>query len=157
MENAKKFFEEIAKTEEAKALFAAAGQPETDEARIAAYIDVAAKLGVTLTAEEIKEYYASLCTSDAQEIDDKELEQLVGGGEHASCQYSYITGENCIFTDQCNKVWQNYNPIDDKRAENHNQALYDIMTRDHYQFCKHPSVRDRYNEKLDDMLKKRGL
>ena len=157
MENAKKFFEELAKTEEAKALLAEVAKTETEEDRSAAFVDVAAKLGVALSAEEIKEYYVSSCTSDAQEIDDKELEQLVGGGEHASCQYSYITGENCIFTDQCNKLWQDYHPINDKRAENHNQALYDILTREHYQLCMHPSVREKYNETLDDMLKKRGL
>ena len=46
MENAKKFFEEIVKTEEAKALFLAIEAPETEEARIAAYIEIAKKLGI---------------------------------------------------------------------------------------------------------------
>ena len=45
MENAKKFFEEVVKTEEAKELFKSAGSPETEEARIAAYIEIAKKLG----------------------------------------------------------------------------------------------------------------
>ena len=153
MENAKKFFEELAKTEAAKALFASIEKPETEDALVAAYVEVAKKLGVELTAEEIKEYYASSRMSDAQEIDDNELEQLVGGGEHAACGYSYITGENCIFADQCNKLWQDYHPITDKRAENHNQALYERLAREHYQFCMHLSVNEKYNEALDAIIK----
>ena len=104
MENAKKFFEELVKTEEAKALFATVEKPETEEARIELYIDIAKKLGILLTAEEIKEYYESSCVADAAEIDDKELEQLSGGGENASCSYSYITGESCILTEDRKSV-----------------------------------------------------
>ena len=53
MENAKKFFEEIVKTEEAKALFLAIEAPQTEEARTAAYIDIAKKLGVELIASVV--------------------------------------------------------------------------------------------------------
>ena len=44
MENAKKFFEKIVKTDEAKALLAAVEAPKTEEDRIAAYIEIAKKL-----------------------------------------------------------------------------------------------------------------
>ena len=108
MENAKKFFEELIKTEEAKALFDSVGTPETEEDRIAAYIDVAAKLGVALSADEIKAYYASSCTSDAQEIDDKELSQLAGGGDNANCKSTYQHQENCWWNDGCDRVWNDY-------------------------------------------------
>ena len=154
MGNAKKFFEELAKTEEAKALFTATGQPETEEARVAAYIDVAAKLGVVLTAEEINEYYASSCTSDAQEIDDQELEQLSGGGAHPACNSSYIKGENCIFADHCNHLWQDYNATSDARAENKNQKVWDQLTLDYYQLCMHPSVMEKYDEVMASIGKK---
>jgi hypothetical protein len=108
MENAKKFFEEVVKTEEAKELFKSAGSPETEEARIAAYIDVAAKLGVALSADEIKAYYASSCTSDAQEIDDKELSQLAGGGDNANCKSTYQHRENCWWNDACDMYTNDY-------------------------------------------------
>ena len=108
MENAKKFFEEMIKTEEAKALFESAGTPETEEDRIAAYIEIAKKLGVELTAEEIQEYYASSRMSYAQEIDDKELEQLVGGGENANCKSTYQHQENCWWNDGCDMYTNDY-------------------------------------------------
>ena len=47
MENAKKFFEEVAKTEEAKALFAAIETPKDDEELVAAYIEIAKKLHIS--------------------------------------------------------------------------------------------------------------
>ena len=88
MENAKKFFEELAKTEEAKALFKSVEIPETEEARIAAYIDIAGKLGVELTADEINAYFAAN-KADVAEISDKELEQLSSGADTEACGFGY--------------------------------------------------------------------
>ena len=79
MENAKKFFEEVAKTEEAKALFAAIEAPKDDEELVAAYVEIAKKLGVELTAEEAKAYLNDAANFESSEIDDEELSQLVGG------------------------------------------------------------------------------
>ena len=107
MENAKKFFEELAKTEEAKALFAAVEKPETDEARIAAYVEIAAKLGVALTADEVNAYLAGAAELGA-ELDDDELSQLVGGGDNAGCASSYQQKENCWWNDGCDRVWNDY-------------------------------------------------
>ena len=111
MKNAKKFFEKDIKTEEAKALLASVEAPKTEEDRIAAFIDIAKKLGIELTAEEIKEYYASSRVSDAQEIDDKELEQLSGGAANG-CYASYVDRENCWVNDGCdyiNNYYSSYN------------------------------------------------
>ena len=88
MENAKKFFEELAKTEEAKALFESVETPETEEARIAAYIDIAGKLGLELTADEINAYFTAN-EVDLAEVSDKELEQLSGGSNIDTCGYLY--------------------------------------------------------------------
>jgi hypothetical protein len=79
MKNAKKFFEEIIKTEEAKALLVEVANSETEEEIIADYIDVAKKLGVELTAEEIKAYLAASVKEIFGEIDDSELSRLAGG------------------------------------------------------------------------------
>lgn len=109
MDNAKKFFEELIKTEEAKALFKAAEKPESNEARVVAYIDIAKKLGVELTAEKIDAYFASANKAHAEELDSEELSQLVGGGD--TCSASYVDRENCWGNDGCdyfNNSYTNY-------------------------------------------------
>lgn len=111
MENAKKFFEEIIKTEEAKALLASIEKPDTEEAVAAAYAEVAKKLGAELTAEEVAAYFAAADATDA-ELDDEELSQLVGGrdadAEHENCVYSFKNTENCWFQDACDNSWKEY-------------------------------------------------
>ena len=107
MENAKKFFEELAKTEEAKAIFATMEKPADDVQLIVAYIDVAAKLGVSLTVEEVKEYLASDKANGA-ELDDEELSQLAGGGDNANCKSTYQHRENCWWNDGCDMYTNDY-------------------------------------------------
>ena len=104
MENAKKFFKEVIKTEEAKALFSAAKQPETDEERIAAYLEIAKKLNVELTAEGILAYFNA--AEDSGEIDDEELSQLTGGAD--TCRNTYKNGELCWWNDGCDKEINKY-------------------------------------------------
>ena len=109
MENAKKFFEEVAKTEEAKALFAAMEKPVTEEEVVAAYVDVANKLGVELTAEEVKEYIAADKVGGGTELDDEELSQLVGGAKGSTaCWYTYKQRENCWLFDACDNKYCDY-------------------------------------------------
>ena len=107
MENAKKFFEEIAKTEEAKALFAAIEKPDTEDELVAIYVDVAKKLGVELTAEEAKAYLAADKTCGA-ELDDAELEQLAGGADGEDCFSTYQHRENCFLSDACDNFYIEY-------------------------------------------------
>ena len=110
MENAKKFFEELAKTEEAKSLFAATEKPDTEEELVAIYVDIAKKLGVELTAEEVKEYLAA-DNADGAELDDEELSQLVGGADEKgndACKSSFMNEENCWWNDACDNVKRDY-------------------------------------------------
>ena len=110
METAKKFFEEIVMTEEAKALFAAAEAPKSEEDRVCAYIDIASKLGIALTVEGIAAYFQAVANQEPAEgeLDDQELQQLVGGGANAACQDTYLHRENCWLTDGCDKVFEIY-------------------------------------------------
>ena len=157
MGNAKKFFEELVKTDEAKVLLANTEAPKSDEDRIAAYIEIAKKLGVELTAEEIMEYYASSCVSDSHEIDDKELEQLVGGGENAQCGYSYIKDENCLITDQCNKWWQEYaisdEPSNEQPAKRDDRIWAEIFSLNS-RTCGLLITQKKYDAKMASMNKK---
>ena len=107
MENAKNFFEEIAKTEEAKALFKAAEKPESEEARIAAYIEIAKKFGIELTAEGISAYIATVTKADSDELDDEELSQLAGGVVE-KCFSTFQNRENCILSDACDNFYIEY-------------------------------------------------
>jgi hypothetical protein len=111
MGNAKIFFEEVAKTEEAKQLFATIEKPETEKELIAAYVDIAKKLGIDLTAEEVNEYLVS-DKIDGLEIDDEELSQLVGGRDadagNDMCNSSFKNEENCWTNDGCDVVYRDY-------------------------------------------------
>ena len=106
MEKAKKFFEEIIKTDDAKALFAAAKQPETNEERIAAYLEIAKKLDFDLTAEGILAYFKAAAEAVSGEVDDEELAQLVGGSE--PCSSTYKHKESCWFNDGCDIAINSY-------------------------------------------------
>lgn len=145
MENAKKFFKEIAKTEEAKALFAATKAPETEEERIAAYVDVAKKLGVELSADDVSAYFASSDNIESGELDDEELEQLVGGGDNAACADTFKQQENCWNNDGCDKIYNEYNNYLCKRFSvrpdktSVSQTALDKLRRE----CGHSAVLDR--------------
>ena len=104
MENAKKFFEEILKTEEAKAIISSLVKPETEKERLAAYLDIAKKLNAELTAKDICAYFNTAAAGG--EVDDEELSQLTGGGD--VCAYTYQNGENCWWTDGCDIIVKSY-------------------------------------------------
>ena len=108
MENAKKFFEEIIKTDEAKAILADTKKPETEEAQIAAYLEIAKKLNAELTAEGITAYFNTIAKPVSGELDDDELAQLTGGGEHANCKDTFIQSENCWWDDGCDFTANKY-------------------------------------------------
>jgi hypothetical protein len=150
MENAKKFFEEIIKTEEAKALLAAVEAPKTEEDRIAAYIEIAKRLGVELTTEDIQEYFATASDADVAELDDEELEQLVGGGAHDECKYSYKNEENCILFDGCDGSYRSYDAYICKSNNagglKYEGPLWEAVYTKNYTICQYPSVLSKFRE-----------
>jgi hypothetical protein len=149
MENAKKFFEEVIKTEEAKALIKGVEKPETEEECIAVYVDVAVKLGVALTVEEVKEYLASDKANGA-ELDDEELNQLVGGGAHEECKYSYKNEENCILFDGCDGSYRSYDAYICKSNNvgglKYEGPLWEEVYKKNYTRCQLPSVLSTFRE-----------
>lgn len=143
MENAKKFFEELAKTEEAKALFLAIEAPETEEARIAAYIEIAKKLGIELTVEEINAYFESMDNSPLAEIDDEELAQLIGGGENSGCSSTYKHKENCWFNDGCDRSTNSYSDYlcyDNNYGKSYEDRVRSSIFARYFHGCDKPSV-----------------
>ena len=123
MEKAKEFFKEVIKTEEAKALFASIKQPETDEARIAAYLQIAKKLNFELTLEDIIAYFS--VALDGEEVDDNELSQLIGGID--TCSSTFEGGEFCWFNDSCKALITTYDSETGKRdRKNEIKAKQDL-------------------------------
>ena len=108
MENAKKFFEEVIKTDEAKAILADTKKPETEQELVAAYLEIAKKLNVELTAEGILAYCNAAAKPVSGELDDDELAQLTGGADNAACRDSFKHRENCFHNDACDLSWNYY-------------------------------------------------
>lgn len=110
MENAKKFFEEVLQTEEAKDLLSTLQKPETEQEVIEAYLGIANKLGIELTPQDILAYFSSSFVEEPSsgEIDDEELSQLVGGISFSSCRNTFQLGESCWWNDSCNIFLKSY-------------------------------------------------
>ena len=107
MENAKKFFEEVLRTEEAKAILADTKKPETEPELLDAYLEIAKKLNVELTAEGILAYFDASKPASG-ELDDDELAQLTGGTFSSTCQDTFQQRENCFHNDGCDLSWNYY-------------------------------------------------
>ena len=109
MENAKKFFEETLATEEAKKLIATQERKQTLEEIVSAYVDIAAQLGVNITAEEIEAYFEGKLkkATASGELDDDELEFLYGGRAEY-CYDTFVDRENCWISDGCDYINNNY-------------------------------------------------
>ena len=109
MENAKKFFEEALKTEEARRLLAGCKQPKTPEDSLRTYSKVAKEMGIDLSEEEITAYFEeklARCTASA-ELDDDELAMFTGGAS-SECSSTYLDRENCWWNDGCDYYMNPY-------------------------------------------------
>lgn len=109
MENVKKFFEETLKTEEAKKLMSSYGHPDTPEELMRDYADIAKRLGVNLSTEEIEAYFKEKAkkSTASGEIDDDEIAQICGGRQ-TECAKSYVDRENCWWNDACDYINNDY-------------------------------------------------
>lgn len=105
MENAKKFFEETLRSEQAQKLLKAMEKPSNEEETLACYAEIAAKIGIELTAEDIRAYFEQ--KKDYGHLDDSELAQ-VAGGLPTKCKHSFLDKENCWLTDACDLAFLNY-------------------------------------------------
>lgn len=118
MEQAKIFFEEVLQSEAARPLLTFVKKPHTEEDLIEAYLDMAATLGVELTAEGIRAYFAAGAeAAAAADVDDEELAQLAGS-ESALCKNTYLQAENCWWNDGCDKIYNDY-PFYNCKISNH--------------------------------------
>ena len=110
-ESAGKFMEALKNDPKAKELLKGMSKPKTKEEIIAAYIDLAGKLGITLSEEDAESFVAEekdvasrseIAAKAIQALPDDELENVAGGkGDNPECKDTYEDRENCWITDGC--------------------------------------------------------
>ena len=135
MENAKKFFEEVIKTEEAKAIISSLAKPETEKERIETYLDIAKKLGVQLTTEDIFAYLdaAAAVAAGTGEVDDEELAQLTGGGD--VCADTFQQAENCWWNDGCDIILNDYDGYQCRTNGTKPKSGYNALHEKYFRQC----------------------
>ena len=108
----------------AKELFKGMEKPKSPDEAIAAYAQVAEKLGYGITAEDIREAVeqeearrkakTDKVVADMEELEDDDLENVAGGKERPECKDSYEDGlfQVCGWNDKCYSVHNLY-PCDE--------------------------------------------
>ena len=112
------FIEEIRTSPRAAELLNGKEAPKTPEEAVEMFAAVAKELGYDLTAEELGAYIreqdeARRARTDDQaegvrRLDDSEVAEVSGGGEHADCKDTFKDYENCWFNDACDAVLHSY-------------------------------------------------
>ena len=93
-------------------------RPESQEEAVGVYAEIAEKLGLSLTAEDIMDYIRQAeqtckdrtekAAARIQELSDEEVEQVSGGRDNSACVETYMDCENCRLMDGCDMVFQQY-------------------------------------------------
>ena len=111
---------EIKADPKAKELFKGMEKPKSPDEAIAAYAQVAEKLGYGITAEDIREAVKQEETirkaktdkvvADMEELKDDDLEGVAGGKENPECSNTveYSFSEWCGINDSCSIGWNFY-------------------------------------------------
>ncbi len=113
-----KFMEALEKDPKAKEMSENLSVPYDEEKAIDAYIDMAKKLGFTISREDIlnweqeqeKEYKAKSEKAEAGMMESLDLDQMnmVAGGRRDTCMDTYRRGEWCWLTDSCKMIIRRY-------------------------------------------------
>ena len=114
-ESAKKFMDALKNDPKAKELLKDIPKPETKEDATAAYIDLAGKLGITLSEEDVKGFVeeekdvaarSENAAKAIQTLPDDELDNVAGGwsGAEGNCDNTYKQKENCWSNDACDII-----------------------------------------------------
>lgn len=119
MDKVKEFFEKLSTDPEARELLRSAEKPGNQEDVLKAYVDLAGKLGIALTEEELKAYLeeekkvrevrTEAAAAQITELPDEALNAVAGGNkDHDECSNTYKDKENCWFNDGCDNVYHMY-------------------------------------------------
>ncbi len=119
MNEVQKFIEALQNDPRAKELMDSIGVPVDDENAIDVYIDLAKKLGFSISGEDLlswkqekeKEYKASAEKAEAsmmEALDQEKMSAAAGGGDFKACESSFKRDEWCWFSDSCKKLINEY-------------------------------------------------
>lgn len=117
MSQEKSFLKKIATDIKAKELLKGLKKTSSDEEAAEECVDIAQKLGFDISKEKflnlfkIKEAIQKKKTEDAEAavkeaLSEGDVESVAGGD--SICYDTYLPGENCYFTDECNVVLLSY-------------------------------------------------
>ncbi len=117
-ENAKKLFEMLDTDPEAKELLKDYTKPEKPEEILKVYTDIAGKLNISLTEDELKDYLAEeakamgsrteAAAAKIVELPDEALDAVAGGKDHEECKDTFRDHEDCWYNDGCDAIYHMY-------------------------------------------------
>lgn len=117
-ENAKELFNMLKTDPRAKELLHELEKPENPDDILKAYADLAGKLGISLTEEELKSYLGNeaktqesrtdAAAAKITELPDEAMDAVAGGGDHEDCKDTFRDHENCWVNDGCDAIYHKY-------------------------------------------------
>jgi len=118
-DNVKKFLEALQEDPRAQELISDFEKPENMEELLKTYKELAAKLDIDLTEDEISEAVSEeeqnmkdrtdAAADGIKELSDEAIDAVAGGREiHDECKDTFTDKENCIFNDACDNAWRYY-------------------------------------------------
>lgn len=118
VESVKKFFESLQTDPRAQELLKDCPRPESLDDTVKAYADVAGKMGLALTEDDLRsaleeemqnqKHSTEAAAEKIRELPDEAMEQVAGGKQHYECHDTYKDHENCWFNDGCDIVFRSY-------------------------------------------------
>ncbi len=122
MNEVKKFMETLENDPKARELAENISIPYDEEKALDLYIDLAKKLGYTISREDLrnweqeqeKEYKAKSEKAQDGMVESLNLDQMnmVAGGRRDTCMDTYKRGEWCWLTDSCKMIIRRYDLMD---------------------------------------------
>lgn len=118
-ENIKEYYRKLFYDQTVREQLKDVGNLKDPEEIISAYIDLAGKMGITLTEEDVavileeegksRRRRTETAAAQIMELPDEELELVAGGNrEHSTCEDTYRNEENCWVYDGCDIVNTHY-------------------------------------------------
>ena len=115
IEKVRKLLNTIGNDPKVKQMINDAMEAKTDADMIRVWAEIAPKLGIEVTEDEIRIGIEALIKERMQkteegvkQLSDIEVEKAAGGGQNPNCKYDFINKENCVAKDGCDRFYQDY-------------------------------------------------
>ena len=140
MDDVSKFLKAVHDDPEVREQLKKQSPPATDEEAVKVYVDLAARMGYTITTDEITRGLTgaekfmqakadSAAASVKEALDESALEHVAGGGADPRCSTTFSTGEWCWFSDSCAYIINYYSS--NPSSNEHEYSLDEIEKGSH--------------------------